>query len=82
MDDAFRKAFGGAFMKQSTDRAVEAPIDADALIDALSPALGLVVDPASRPQVKAHLEIAARMAALLLEHKLDDREEPAPVFKP
>ena len=69
-------------MKQGTDQREEAPIDAEAVIDALSPALGLIVDQASRPQVKTHLEMAARMAALLLEAKLDDREEPAAVFTP
>lgn len=56
------------------------PFDPDALIDALAPLLDLTVDDASRPQVKTHLEIAARMAVLLFEHKLDDHEEPGPVF--
>ena len=56
--------------------------DAQAVIDAMAPLLGLTIDEASRPQVKAHLEIAARMAALLLERRLDDREEPGPVFTP
>jgi Protein of unknown function (DUF4089) len=69
-------------MKQGREQREEGPIDADAVIDALSPALGLIVDQASRPQVTTHLEIAARMAALLLEEKLDDREEPAAVFTP
>jgi hypothetical protein len=56
------------------------PFDPDAIIDALAPLLDLTVDDASRPQIKIHLEIAARMAALLLEHPLDDHEEPGPVF--
>ena len=54
--------------------------DPDAVIDALAPLLDLPIDDASRPQIKTHLEIAARLAALLLEHKLDDHEEPGPVF--
>jgi hypothetical protein len=54
--------------------------DPDAIIDAVAPWLELTVDDASRPHVKTHLEIAARMAALLFEHQLDDREEPGPVF--
>ncbi len=58
----------------------EPPFDPDAVIDAIAPLLDLTVDDASRPQVKTHLEIAARMAALLFERKLDDREEPGPVF--
>lgn len=56
------------------------PFDPDALIDVLGPLLDLTVDDASRPQVKTHLEIAARLAALLFEHKLDDHEEPGPIF--
>jgi hypothetical protein len=56
--------------------------DADALIDAAAPLLGLVVDDASRPIVRTHLEIAAAMAALLSEAKLEDQQEPAPVFVP
>jgi len=69
-------------MKQGTDQGEKALIDAGAIIDALSPALGIVVDRVSRPQVEAHLKIAAGMAALLFEHELNDREEPAPVFAP
>ena len=69
-------------MRQASDQQPKELIDADAVIDAVSRLLGVVVDEASRPHVKTHLEIAARMAALLLEHKLDDREEPAPVFTP
>jgi Protein of unknown function (DUF4089) len=69
-------------VKQASDQDQKELIDADAVIEAASRSLGLVVDEASRPHVKTHLQIAARMAALILEHKLDDREEPAPVFKP
>jgi hypothetical protein len=60
----------------------EESFDAKAVIDALAPLLGLTIDEASRPQVEAHLEIAAQMAALLLEHQLDDHQEPGPVFTP
>jgi hypothetical protein len=56
--------------------------DADAIIDAMAPLLGLVVPEASREPVKVHLEIAARYAALLEEAVLGDHEEPAPVFTP
>jgi Protein of unknown function (DUF4089) len=69
-------------VRQASDQDQKELIDADAMIEAASHSLGLVVDEASRPHVTTHLQIAARMAALLLEHKLDDREEPAPVFKP
>jgi hypothetical protein len=60
----------------------ELPFDADAIIDAMAPLLGLGVGEASRGPVKTHLEIAARYAALLEEADLDDHEEPAPVFTP
>ena len=43
----------------------ESAFDADALIEAMAPLLGLVIGEASRAPVKAHLEIAARYAALL-----------------
>jgi hypothetical protein len=60
----------------------ESAFDADALIEAMAPLLGLVIGEASRAPVKAHLEIAARYAALLEQAPLGDREEPAPVFTP
>ena len=56
--------------------------DADAVIDALLPLLGLAAGPDSRSQIRIHLEIAAGHAARLLESPLDDHEEPAPVFTP
>ena len=60
----------------------ERVFDADAVMNALLPLLGLAAGPDSRPQVKIHLEIAAGHAARLLEFPLDDDEEPAPVFTP
>ncbi len=60
----------------------EPVFDADAVIDAMAPLLGLVVDDAWRAQVKVHLDIAARYAALMEEANLSDHEEPAPVFTP
>jgi hypothetical protein len=60
----------------------EPDFDPDAVIAAMAPLLGLVVGEASQRQVKIHLEIAARQAALLGEATLDDHEEPAPVYVP
>ena len=54
--------------------------DADAVIDAMLPLLGLTLEPGSREVVKIHLGIAAGHAAKLLEQPLDDHEEPAPVY--
>jgi hypothetical protein len=56
--------------------------DPDAIIDAVAPLLGLTIGETSRAPVKTHLEIAERMASLLFEKKLDDHEEPGPVFTP
>ena len=56
--------------------------NADAIIEAMAPLLGLVVGDSSRAAVRTHLEIAARYAALLEEAALSDNEEPAPVFTP
>jgi hypothetical protein len=60
----------------------EPTFDADAIIEAMAPLLGLVVGEASRGPVKTHLEIAARYAMLMEEVDLSDHEEPAPVFTP
>jgi len=60
----------------------EPPFDADAIVAAMAPLLGLVVDEASLGPVRLHLDIAARYAVLLEAADLGDREEPAPVFTP
>ena len=60
----------------------EPDFDPDAMISALAPLLGLAIGEVSQSQVKVHLEIAARHAALLEEAPLDDHEEPAPVYLP
>lgn len=60
----------------------EPAFDADAIIETMAPLLGLVVGEASHGSVKTHLEIAARLAALMEQAELDDHEEPAPVFTP
>jgi hypothetical protein len=57
--------------------------DADAVIDALSPALGLVVDPASRAGVAAYLRVAERMSRVVQAAPVPgDEAELAPVFRP
>ncbi|MGD0641348.1 MAG: DUF4089 domain-containing protein [Roseiarcus sp.] len=60
----------------------EPAFDADALIDATLPLLGLALSEGARPIVKLHLETAERLARLVVEFPLDDDEEPAPVFAP
>ncbi len=60
----------------------EAVFDADALIDATLPLLGLALPEGARPIVKLHLETAERLARLVVEFPLDDETEPASVFTP
>jgi Protein of unknown function (DUF4089) len=56
--------------------------DADALIDAALPLVGLALPEGSRPVVKLHLETAAQLARLVVDFPLGDESEPAPVFTP
>ena len=52
----------------------------DDYIDAASKALGLPVDDAWKPAVKANLEVSLRLARLVDEFVLPDETEPASVF--
>jgi len=52
----------------------------DAFIDGCAPALGLAVAPEWRDAVRANLAVTFRMAALVLDFKLPDEADPAPVF--
>ena len=53
----------------------------DAYIDAAARALGVPIEPAWKPAVRANLEITLRLAALVTEFALPDEAEPAPVFE-
>lgn len=55
--------------------------DPEAVVDAMAPLLGLTLTPESRAQTLVHLRIAAEQAEKLLSVPLDDRQEPAPVFR-
>ena len=46
-----------------------------------SAALGLPVEPAWKPAIKANLQVTLRLAALVAEFELPDEAEPAPVFE-
>jgi len=52
----------------------------DDYIDAVSKALGLSVDEAWKPAVKANLDVSLRLARLVDEFALADETEPASVF--
>ena len=59
------------------------PFDAQAVIDALSPALGLDISEAIRPGVADFLRVAERMARLVEAAPVpQDEAELAPVFRP
>jgi 1-carboxybiuret hydrolase subunit AtzG-like len=53
----------------------------DNFIDAAARMLGLPLEPAWRPAVKANLVVTLRQAALVDEFTLPDDAEPAPVFR-
>ena len=52
----------------------------DDYIDAVATALGLPVDAAWKPAVKANLDVSLRLARLVDEFALPDETEPASVF--
>jgi hypothetical protein len=52
----------------------------DDYIAAVSTALGLSIDDAWKPAVRANLEVSLRLAALVDEFALPDETEPASVF--
>jgi len=54
--------------------------DIDAYIDATAQVLGLGVEQAWKPAVRANLEVTFKLAALVAEKDLPDDAEPAPVF--
>jgi hypothetical protein len=54
--------------------------DADALIDATLPLLGMTLADESRAVVKLHLSTAETLSRLVREFPLDEEAEPAPVF--
>jgi len=56
------------------------PDPLDDYIDAVSTALGLPVQDAWKPAVKANLEVSLRLARLVDEFALPDETEPASVY--
>ena len=55
--------------------------DLDALVDAAAKAMGLPIEPAWKPAIKANLQVSLRLAAIVEEFELPDEAEPAPVFE-
>jgi hypothetical protein len=54
--------------------------DPEAAVDSMASLVGLTLQPESRTQTIVHLRIASEHAQKLLSVRLDDQEEPAPVF--
>jgi hypothetical protein len=52
----------------------------DDYIDAAARALGLVIEDAWRPAVRANLDVSLRLARMVDEFPLPDETEPAGVF--
>lgn len=59
----------------------EPTFDPDRHLDSGLTALGLSIDPAWRPSVRAHLAAIAKAADLVQAAKLGDDVEAAPVFE-
>jgi hypothetical protein len=53
----------------------------DSYIDAATEVLGLPMEPAWKPAIRANLQVTLRLAAVLAELELPDEAEPAPVFE-
>lgn len=53
----------------------------DTLIDSGALALGLTIQTAWKPAIKANLEVTLRLAATVDAFELPDEAEPAPVFE-
>jgi hypothetical protein len=58
------------------------PLDGslDDYIDAVGKALGLPIEEAWRPTIRANLDVSLKLARLVDEYRLPDETEPASVF--
>ncbi len=68
-----------AVLTEDTELNAKSP-DLDSYIDAVGSALGLAIDPAWKPAVRANLEISLKLARQVDEFALPDETEPASVF--
>ena len=60
----------------------ERTFDGKAYVEAAAQLVGLSLDPTSLPGVILNIERIAEMAGLVMDFRLPDDTEPAPVFKP
>jgi hypothetical protein len=64
------------------DEKLDEKFDIDAFISSSCALLNIKLTDESKSLVRMNLEIAAKMAAMVDAFPMDEREEPAPVFKP
>lgn len=55
--------------------------DAQAVIDALGPMIGIEIAPEYREGIATNLKLTAEFAQIVLSFHLDDDNQPAPVFE-
>jgi hypothetical protein len=55
--------------------------DLDSFIDSVATSLGLAIDTAWKPAVRANLEVTLRLARLVDEFPLPDEIEPAEIYE-
>lgn len=55
--------------------------DALAVIDAVGPMIGIDIEPEYREGIAANLKLTAEFAVVVLAFRLDDTNQPAPVFE-
>jgi hypothetical protein len=55
--------------------------DLDGFIDSVAASLGLAIDNAWKPAVRANLEVTLRLARLVDEFPLPDEIEPAEIYE-
>ena len=53
----------------------------DSYISSAAAALGIPIDPAWKPTIRANLDVTFKLATLVAGKELPDDAEPAPVFK-
>jgi len=61
---------------------VDKPFDAEAHVEAMAAAVGLVIDAAHRPGVIRYVQFLAGMYGRLTDFPMPEALEPAPQFKP
>lgn len=55
--------------------------DAQAVIDAMAPMIGIEIDPDFREGVAVYLRLSAELAELVLSFPIEGADLPAPVFE-